>query len=125
MIPVFKPSYDHQELEALREPFSSGWIGLGPKTKEFEKEFAQFVGTKYAVGVSSGTAALHLAMKVMEIEGGEVITTPITFVSTNHAILYNQATPVFADVEEDTLNINPDEIAKLVTSRTKAIIVVH
>jgi perosamine synthetase len=125
VIPVFKPSYDQQEIEALKGPFSTGWIGLGPKTKEFEQKFAQFIGTKYAVGLNSGTAALHLAMRVMDVEGGEVITTPITFVSTNHAILYNDATPVFADVEEDTLNINPNEIEKLITRRTKAIVVVH
>jgi perosamine synthetase len=125
MIPVFKPAYDQQEIEALKEPFSSGWIGLGPKTREFEEKFARFIGTGYAVGLNSGTAALHLAMKVMEVEGGEVITTPITFVSTNHAILYNRAIPVFADVEEDTLNIDPAEVEKLITKRTKAVVVVH
>jgi perosamine synthetase len=125
VIPVFKPAYDNQEIEALREPFSSGWIGLGPKTKEFEEKFARFIKTKYAVGLNSGTAALHLAMKVLGVEGGEVITTPITFVSTNHAILYNNATPVFADVEADTLNIDPKEVEKLISKKTKAIVVVH
>ncbi len=125
MIPVFKPAYDNEELEALREPFASGWIGLGPKTRKFEEKFAQFISTKHAVGLNSGTAALHLAMQVMGVSGGEVITTPITFVSTNHAILYNNATPVFADVEEDTLNIDPLEIEKLITKQTKAIVAVH
>lgn len=125
MIPVFKPAYDKEELEALREILFSGWIGLGPKTREFEEKFAQFIGIKHAVGLNSGTAALHLAMKVMGVDGGEVITTPITFVSTNHAILYNDATPVFADVEEDTLNINAAEIEKLISKKTKAIVVVH
>ncbi len=125
MIPLFKPSYDEQELEALKQPFASGWIGLGPKTKEFEEKFAQFIGIKHAVGVNSGTAALHLAMKVMDVAGGEVITTPITFVSTNHAILYNDAIPVFADVQADTLNIDADKIEPLITSKTNAIVVVH
>ena len=125
MIPVFKPSFGEEELEALREPFRTGWIGLGPKTKEFEEKFAKYIGTKYAVALNSGTAALHLALKVLAIEGMEVITTPLTFVSTNHAILYNQGIPVFADIEPDTLNIRPDEVSKNITAQTKAIIVVH
>ena len=125
MIPVFKPYFGDEELEALREPFKTGWIGLGPKTKEFEQRFAEYIGVKYAVALNSGTAALHLAMNVLGIEGKEVITTPLTFVSTNHAILYNQGIPVFTDIEPDTLNINPLEIRKNITPRTKAIIVVH
>jgi len=125
MIPVFKPCFGEEELEALREPFKTGWIGLGPKTKEFEERFAEYIGTKFAVALNSGTAALHLALKVLEIEGMEVITTPMTFISTNHAILYNGGIPVFADIEGDTLNINPVEIGKNITSKTKAIVVVH
>jgi len=125
MIPVFKPSFGEEELEALREPFHTGWIGLGPKTKEFEERFAEYIGVKFAIALNSGTAALHLALKVLEIEGMEVITTPLTFVSTNHAILYNQGIPVFTDIELDTLNINPLEIKKNITSKTKAIVVVH
>jgi perosamine synthetase len=125
MIPVFKPSFGEEELEALREPFRTGWIGLGPKTKEFEERFAEYVGTRFAVALNSGTAALHLALKVIEIESMEVITTPMTFVSTNHAILYNQGIPVFVDIEPDTLNIDPIEIRKNITSKTKAIVVVH
>ena len=130
MIPVFKPSFGEEELEALREPFKkkgnletlsmvmldfdkTGWIGLGPKTKEFEERFAEYIRTKYAVALNSGTAALHLGLKVLEIEGMEVITTPMTFVSTNHAILYNQGIPVFADIEPDTLNIRPEEVLKI------------
>ncbi len=125
MIPVFKPSFGEEELEALREPFRTGWIGLGPKTKEFEQRFAEYIGAKFAIALNSGTAALHLALKVLEIEGTEVITTPITFISTNHAILYNSGIPVFADIEHDTLNINSKEIKKNITAKTKAILVVH
>lgn len=125
MIQVFKPSYNEEELEALREPFKTGWIGLGPKTREFEDKFAGYIGVKHAIGLNSCSAALHLALKVLNIEKGEVITTPMTFVSTNHAILYNNCRPVFADIEKDTLNINPDEIKKLVSTKTKAIVVVH
>jgi perosamine synthetase len=125
MIPVFKPSYGKEELEALKEPFKTGWIGLGPKTKEFEKKFAEYIGVKYAIATNSCTASLHLAMKVMRVEGCEVITTPLTFVSTNHAILYNNGIPVFADICPDTLNVNPDKIKELITDRTRAIVVVH
>ncbi len=125
MIPVFKPSFGEEELEALREPFKTGWIGLGPKTREFEEAFAKYIGTKFAVALNSGTAALHLALKVLDVEGMEVVTTPLTFVSTNHAILYNGGIPVFADIEPDTLNIDPSEIRKNITPKTKAILVVH
>lgn len=125
MIPVFKPSFGDEELEALRTPFSTGWIGLGPRTKEFETAFAEYIGVRYAVAVNSGTAALHLALMVAGIEDAEVISTPITFVSTNHAILYNKGIPVFADVEADTVNIDAAEIRKAVTARTKAVVVVH
>jgi perosamine synthetase len=125
MIPVFKPSVGEEELNALREPFSTGWLGLGPRTKQFENEFAQYLGTRFAIGTNSATAALHLALKVLDLEGSEVITTAMTFVSTNHVILYNNAIPVFADIEEDTLNISAAEIEKLVSPRTRAIVVVH
>ena len=77
----------------------SGWTGLGPETEAFEKEFAEYIGVRYAVAVNSCTAALHLALKVAGVEGGEVITTPMTFVATNHAILYNSSIPVFCDIE--------------------------
>jgi perosamine synthetase len=125
MIPVFKPSMGDDEIKAVEQVLRSGWIGLGPKTKEFEEKFAHYVGADYAIGVNSCTAALHLALKVMNVEGGEVITTPMSFISTNHAVLYNNATPIFADIEEETLNIRVDEIKKLITKKTKAILVVH
>lgn len=124
-IPVFRPSYDHEEIEALRRPFESGWIGLGPLTQEFEDRMKEYVGASHAVATNSCTSALHLALKVIGIDDAEVITTPITFVSTNHAILYNNGIPVFCDVEPDTLNIDTTRIEQLITSRTKVILVVH
>lgn len=124
-IPVFKPCYGKEELEALKEPFESGWIGLGPKTKEFERKFADYIGVKYAIATNSCTASLHLAMKVVGVESHEVISTPMTFVSTNHAILYNSGIPVFSDIYPDTLNINPEKMEALVTDRTRAIVAVH
>ncbi len=125
MIPLFKPWFDEEEMKSLQGPFETGWIGLGPKVAEFERAFAAYIGTAHAVGVNSGTAALHLALKLMGVEGREVITTPLTFVSTNHAILYNDGVPVFCDIEEDTLNIDADRIEALVTDKTAAIVVVH
>jgi len=125
MIPVFKPCYGQEELEALREPFESGWVGLGPKTRQFEQRFAQMIGVPYAVGVNSATAALHLALHLCDVKDAQVISTSMTFVSTNHAILYNGGIPVFADVEPDTLNIDPDDVRRKITPRTKAIVVVH
>jgi perosamine synthetase len=125
IIPVFKPSMDQREIDQVAGVIRSGWLGLGPKTKEFEEKFRLYVNAEYAIGVNSCTAALHLALKVMNVEGGEVITTPMSFISSNHAILYNSATPVFADIEADTLNINVAEIEDLVTPNTRAIMAVH
>jgi len=124
-IPVFKPNYDSREIKAITEVLKSGWIGLGPKTQDFEKRFAKYIGVKYAVALNSCTAALHLALMVCDIKDKEVITTPMTFVSTNHAILYNCGIPVFVDIYPDTLNINAELVIKNVTAKTKAIICVH
>lgn len=126
MIPVFKPNYGQEEIDAVTEVLKSGWIGLGPKTKQFEEEFAKYIGTRYAIGLNSATSALQLAIKALGIgDGDEIITTPMTFVSTNMAILYNGVKPVFCDIEADTLNIDASKIEALITPRTKAIMVVH
>ncbi|MBI4439868.1 DegT/DnrJ/EryC1/StrS family aminotransferase [Candidatus Woesearchaeota archaeon] len=126
MIPVFKPSVSNREIESVKSVLESGWWGAGPKAAEFEEKFARFIGTKNAVALNSCTAGLHLAVKVCDFpKGSEIITTPVTFISTAYAALYNDCRVVFADVEEDTLNINPDDIRRKITSRTKAIIPVH
>jgi perosamine synthetase len=125
-IPVFRPYVGDEEIQAVTEVLKSRWIGLGPKTAEFEKAFAKFVGTEYAVGLNSGTAALAMALKLLHINrGDEVIVPTITFVSTAHAVEYNLATPIFADVDPATLNIDVSDVKKKITKRTKAIIVVH
>jgi len=113
------------EIEAVAEVLRSGWIGLGPKTEEFARKFAAYIGTKHAVALNSGTAALQLALNVLGINSGEVITSPLTFISTAQVILYNQAQPVFADIQEDTLNLDPEDIKRKITPETKAIIPVH
>ncbi len=126
MIPLFKPSCSKEEIEAVTEVLKSGWWGLGKKTKEFEEKFADYTGVKYAVSVNSATAALHLSLKVLNLPpGSEVITSPLTFISTAFAANYNNLKPVFADINYDTLNINPDDIRKKITDKTKAIIPVH
>lgn len=125
-IPVLQPSIGQEEIDAVTEVMRSGWLGLGPKTEQFESAFAAFVGTRYMVALNSGTAALHLALKVLNIgPGDEVIVPPMTFISTIHAVSYVGAEPVFADVEPDTMNISVEDIARKITPKTKAIIVVH
>lgn len=126
MIQLFKPYVSEEAINSVAEVLRSGWIGLGPKTLQFEKSFAEYVGSKYAVAVNSATSALHLAVKVSGIgPEDEVLTTPLTFVSTNHVILYQQARPVFVDVDERTLNLDLTKAESLVSQRTKAIMVVH
>lgn len=125
-IQLFKPLIRKEEvLEKMGELIDLGWIGLGAETQLFEKEFATYTGATYAIALNSGTAALHLAVKALNLEpGSEVITTPITFVSTNHVLLYERLTPVFADVDENG-NVTPESVEKLITPKTKAIVIVH
>jgi len=125
MIPVYRPYHDEKEIQYLKEVIDSGWWGMGPKTKEFENRFAQYIGSKHALGLNSATAALHLALMCIGVKDAEVISPAMTFVSTNHAILYNGGIPVFCDIEPENLNMRAEDIAKLITKKTKAIIVVH
>lgn len=126
MIQVFKPSLGREELEGLAEIFESGWIGLGPKTDEFERRFAEYVGARYAVGLNSATAALHLALEAFQIgPGDEVLVPALTFVSTAHAVQYVGATPVFVDVCADTLCMDPDDVEKKLTDKSRVLLPVH
>lgn len=127
MIPIFRAKMNKDEiLRELGKIFDAGWIGMGPKTKEFEEKFAKYIGVKYAVALNSATAALHLANLVLGIkDGDEVIVPAMTFVSTALAPLYCGATPVFADIEEDTLCIDPKDIERKITKNTKVIMPVH
>ena len=125
-VPLFRPNLGKEELQNLAEIFKTGWVGVGPKTKELEERVAEYIGTKYAIGVTSGTAALHIAVQALDIKkGDEVIVPAITVVSTPYAALYNGATPVFADVESDTLCLDPKDFERKITKRTKAVIPVH
>lgn len=123
VLPVFRPAMDQEEIDAVGDVIKSGWIGLGPKTEEFEEKFAKFVDAKYAVGLSSATAALHISLLALGIgRGDEVLVPALTFVSTSHAVLYVGAKPVFVDVDYRTLCIDQQDIKRKITKRTKAII---
>jgi dTDP-4-amino-4,6-dideoxygalactose transaminase len=125
-LPFHRPSFGPEEEKEIVEVLRSGWITKSKRTVEFEKKFAEYAGAKYAVGVNSCTAALHLSLIATGVgPGDEVITTPITFPATVNVIEHCGARPVFADVLPGDLNINPDEIKKKITPRTKAIIPVH
>jgi len=125
-IPLGRPSIDLSEIDAVVEVLKSGWLTQGPKAKEFEEAFAKYVGTKNAIAVNSCTSALHLSLAAVGIKSGdEVIVPSFTFVATANAVLHQNAKPVFADIEEQTYGISPNEIKKKITSKTKAIIPVH
>ncbi|GBF77508.1 pyridoxal-5'-phosphate-dependent protein [Paenibacillus sp. 598K] len=125
-IPVLQPSIGQEEIDAVAEVMRSGWLGLGPKTEQFEQEFAASVGSRFAAALNSGTAALHLALDILRVgPGDEVIVPSMTFISTVHAVRYVGADPVFADIEGDSLNLSVADIERKITPRTKAVIVVH
>jgi perosamine synthetase len=125
-VPLFRPSISEAAISSVADVLRSGWLGLGPRTREFETKFAEYVGAGYCVGLNSCTSAIHLALHVLDLkEGSEVITTPLTFVSTNHAILYEKLKPVFADIDRASGNLDPSSIASRISDRTRAIIVVH
>ena len=125
MIPIFKPNYSLEEIKALKEVLKSGWVGLGPKTREFEGAFSEYCNTRFSVGTNSATAALHLALDYFDIRNREVLVPSFTFISTVHAILYSGGVPVFVDIEADTLCVNPEDAANKITKKTKAILPVH
>ncbi len=117
---------DEKEIREVIDSLKSNWITTGPKMRLFEENFKKFKGTKYAIAVNSGTAALHVSTSSINIRSGdEVITTPLTFVASANCVVYRGGTPIFVDIKKDTYNINPNEIRKKITSKTKAIIPVH
>ena len=121
MIPIAKPMIGDEEKKAVLAVLESGMIVQGQKVKELEEKFAQYCGVKHAIAVSNGTAALHVALKALNIgPGDEVITSPFTFVASANSILMAGATPVFADIDE-TFNLSPAAVEKKITKKTKAI----
>jgi perosamine synthetase len=125
-IPLAKPVLGEAEEQAVIEVLRSGQLSLGPKLGEFERLFAERLGVPHACAVSSGTAGLHLALRAVGVEpGDEVITSPFSFVASANAIVYCGATPVFADIDPVTLNLDPAAAEAAISPRTKAILPVH
>lgn len=123
LLPYGHQSIDESDIQAVVDTLRSDWLTTGPKVGEFEEAMAAWVGAKYAVSFSSGTAALHAAAFAAGLEPGEeAITSPLTFAATANCVLYQGATPVFADVSSDTLNLDPQAVASRTTPRTKAIL---
>ncbi|HEX6702937.1 MAG TPA: DegT/DnrJ/EryC1/StrS family aminotransferase [Gaiellaceae bacterium] len=120
------PAVGDEEIAAVAETLRSGWLTTGPRTAELEERFRDYLGARHVLAVSSGTAALHLSLLALGVgPGDEVITSPITWPATANVIVHAGATPVFADVRDSDLNIDPADAARRVTERTKAIVPVH
>jgi perosamine synthetase len=125
-IPLARPVLGEAEERAVIEVLRSRQLSLGPKVAEFERAFAARVGARHASATSSGTTALHLALRAVGVsDGDEVITSPFSFVASANAIVYERATPVFVDIDPRTLNLDPDAASAAITGRTKALLPVH
>lgn len=125
-IPLSNPDITQKEIKAVVNVLKTPNLSLGPKLDEFERKFADYIGTKYAIAVNSGTSGLHLCIRALDIkDGDEVITTPFSFIASANCILFERAKPVFVDIREDTLNIDETKIKEKITKKTKAILPVH
>lgn len=125
-VPLAFPDVGEEEARAVAEVVRSGRLALGPRLMEFEERFAAYVGLRFAVGVSSGTAGLHLVVRALGLgEGDEVITTPFSFIASANCLLFERVRPVFVDIDPRTLNINPDHLKHALSPRTRGILVVH
>jgi perosamine synthetase len=125
-LPIARPTLGDAEAAAVAEVLASGWVGQGPRVAALEARLAAFLGAPEVVVVSSGTAALHLALLALGVgPGDEVIVPSLSFVATANAVRHAVATPVFAEVEADTLNLDPADVARRITARTRVIMVVH
>lgn len=125
-IPIAKPVIGEEEIAAVEEVLRSGMLAQGEAVKCFEDEFARYLGVRNAIAVNNGTVALDLAVRALRLEpGSEIITPAFTFIATANCALYQGLRPVFADVDERTFNIDPDDLQERITSRTRAVIGVH
>jgi len=125
-IPIAKPLIGDEEINAVVEVLKSGMLAHGKEVEAFEREFADYLGAKHGIAVANGTAALDVALKALKIKpGDEVITTPFTFIASATSILFQGARPVFADIDPETYNLDPNEVLEKITDKTKAILVVH
>ncbi|MFZ3074401.1 MAG: DegT/DnrJ/EryC1/StrS family aminotransferase [Minisyncoccales bacterium] len=125
-IPLSSPDITRKEIDLINQVLSTSTLSIGPRVMEFEQKIADYVGVKYAVAVNSGTSGLHLCVRGMGIkDGDEVITTPFSFIASANCILFERAKPVFADIDPDTLCLDPEKIEEKITAKTKAILPVH
>src|SRR5437763_14992861 len=125
-IPVARPYFGTEEEQALVAALKSGWVSQGPKVAAFEQKFAEYIGAKYAVALSSCTTALHLTMLTSGIgEGDEVLCPSLSFIATANCIRYAGAQPVFVDIDPVTYNLDPNRVEEAITPRTRAIMAVH
>lgn len=127
-IKLFEPIYDGQEKQIIQKVLTSGFWASGAGTGNvgiFEKKFQEYVGSKSCVAVNNGTAALHLALSIPDIKGKEVILPSLSFVSTAHSVVYNGGKPIFVDVEPNTLCIDPQKVAEVISNKTSVILPVH
>lgn len=125
-IPMARPMLDEREEELVLSVLRSGMLSLGPMVPRFEAGFAEMAGTRFAVSCSSGTTGLHMCVRAAGLgPGDEVVTSPFSFVATSNSLLYEGATPVFADIDPETYNVDPDAVAAAVTPRTRALMPVH
>ena len=126
MIPLAQPDIGEEEIRLVNEVLRSGWLSMGPKVGEFEERFADYIGTKHAIAVNSGTSGLHLCMKAIGIKkGDEVITSPFSFIASSNCIMFEGGKPVFVDIDPKTLNMDAERIEAAITKNTKAILPVH
>ncbi len=124
-IPLARPDITEREIQAVVSVLRTPQLSLGPKLQEFEQKIASYAGARYAVAVNSGTSALHLIVRALGLtEGDEVITTPFSFVASSNCLLFERVTPVFADIDPQTLNIDVRQIEPKITEKTKAILAV-
>ena len=125
-IPIAKPEIGTEEMQAVKEVLESGMLVQGQKVKELEENFAEYIGVEHVVAVSNGTVALDVALKALDIgPGDEVITSAFSFVASGNCILFQNAKPVFADIDPKTFNVDPSDVAEKISSKTKAIIPIH
>jgi dTDP-4-amino-4,6-dideoxygalactose transaminase len=125
-VPFHRASVGEDEVRAVSDVIRSGWMTMGPKTFEFENQFARYVGAEYAVAVSTGTAALHLALEAAGIHAGDEVLVPTTtFTATAEAVIYTGARPVLVDIDPVTMNMDLEDAARRITAKSKAIIPVH
>src|SRR3982074_2399066 len=125
-IPVARPYIGEEEEQAVIDVLRSGWVTQGPRVAEFEEKFSAFIGCEYSVAVSSCTTALHLALLASGVgPGDEVICPSLSFIATANSVAYVGATPVFADINLATYNLDPNRLEEVISPRTKAILVVH